>query len=122
MPVSRKVLGIALVGLILATCVAGQGPTITQDEELTDEQKEYYENVFTQYDVDHDGFITMEENLEQDRAIAEEAGKPFDEVYFSQRLRTTMSLCLCLSSAALLACTCSGPAALPRSTCSALCR
>jgi hypothetical protein len=97
MSVARKVLGIALVGLILSTCVAGQGPTITQDEELTDEQKEYYENVFTQYDVDHDGFITMEENLEQDRAIAEEAGKPFDEVCFSQRLRTAISPCFCPS-------------------------
>lgn len=80
MSVSRKVLGLALVGLIVAACVAGQGPTITQEEDLTDEQKEYYENVFAQYDVDHDGFITMEENIEQDKAIAEEAGKPFDEV------------------------------------------
>ena len=36
--------------------------------------------IFEQYDHDHDGFISMEENLEQDKHIADEQGKPFDEV------------------------------------------
>lgn len=80
MVMSRRVVGVALLGLMLLVAVSGNAPTITQEEELTDEQKEYYEGVFATYDMDHDGFITMEENLEQDKAIAEEAGKPFDEV------------------------------------------
>ena len=58
----------------------GEGPSIQQEGDLTEEQKEYYQGVFETYDMDHDGFITMEENLEQDKAIAEEQGKPFDEV------------------------------------------
>ena len=37
-------------------------------------------SLFEQYDMDHDGFISMEENLEQDKVIADEQGKPFDEV------------------------------------------
>lgn len=72
-----------LVGVALLDASAGdknqQGPSMDSSS-LTDEQRDYYEGVFAQYDMDHDGFITMEENIEQDRAIAEEQGKPFDEV------------------------------------------
>ncbi len=39
-----------------------------------------YEKLFEQYDMDRDGYITMEENLEQDKVLADDQGKPFDEV------------------------------------------
>jgi len=70
--------GLALVVLV-AVCVGDQGATIETETELSDEQQEYYRGVFNTYDMDGDGFITMEENIEQDRLIAEEQGKPFDE-------------------------------------------
>ena len=39
-----------------------------------------YLKLFEQYDMDRDGYISMDENLEQDKALADEQGKPFDEV------------------------------------------
>ena len=39
-----------------------------------------YQKLFEQYDMDRDGFITMDENLEQDKVMADDQGKPFDEV------------------------------------------
>jgi hypothetical protein len=42
-----------------------------------------YQNLFEQYDMDRDGFITMDENLEQDKVMADDQGKPFDEVWRS---------------------------------------
>jgi hypothetical protein len=50
------------------------------DEELTEEQVAYYRDIFEQYDEDKDQRISMEENLAQDKIIAEEQQKPFDEV------------------------------------------
>jgi hypothetical protein len=45
-----------------------------------EENKAMYQKLFEQYDMDRDGFITMDENLEQDKVMADEQGKPFDEV------------------------------------------
>jgi hypothetical protein len=46
----------------------------------SEESKAMYEKLFEQYDMDRDGYITMEENLEQDKVLADDQGKPFDEV------------------------------------------
>jgi hypothetical protein len=81
LPVFRKhFVFVLLVGASLLASCHSAGHIVDTTGELTDEQKAYYEQVFQQYDLDHDGYITMEENLEQDRAIAEEQSKPFDEV------------------------------------------
>jgi hypothetical protein len=50
------------------------------DEELTEDQIAYYRDIFEQYDEDKDQRISMEENLAQDKIIADEQQKPFDEV------------------------------------------
>lgn len=71
-----------LVVVVLAACLlqaAGSGGQIV-DEEMTEEQINYYRTVLETYDTNHDGLISMDENLEQDKIIAEESGKPFDEV------------------------------------------
>jgi hypothetical protein len=77
----RHVLFALLVGAsLIASCRGAASHTVEVAGDLTEEQKSYYEQVFQQYDMDHDGYITMEENIEQDKAIAEEQNKPFDEV------------------------------------------
>ena len=49
------------------------------EEELTSEQIAYYRDIFVQYDENADQKISMEENLAQDRIIADDGHKPFDE-------------------------------------------
>ena len=67
--------------LALASCALAstQGETVVE-EELSEEQIQYYRDIFEQYDADADQRISMDENLAQDKIIAEEQGKPFDEV------------------------------------------
>ncbi len=48
-----------------------------------------YQKLFEQYDMDRDGFITMDENLEQDKVMADDQGKPFDEVWRTADPRRT---------------------------------
>lgn len=50
------------------------------EEELTEDQIAYYREIFQQYDENADQKISMEENLAQDKIIADEQQKPFDEV------------------------------------------
>ena len=50
------------------------------EEELTSEQIAYYRDIFVQYDENADQKISMEENLAQDKIIADDGHKPFDEV------------------------------------------
>jgi hypothetical protein len=76
----RHVIFTLLIGASLLASCRGASHTVEMAGDLTEEQKTYYEQVFQQYDLDHDGYITMEENIEQDKAIAEEQSKPFDEV------------------------------------------
>lgn len=75
---ARRCIALMLLGAFLLQ-LARVGAQIVE-EELTEEQIEYYRSVLETYDTNHDGFISMEENLEQDKIIAEESGKPFDEV------------------------------------------
>ena len=63
----------------LARASASPGANIV-DEELTEDQIAYYRDIFEQYDEDKDQRISMEENLAQDKIIADEQQKPFDEV------------------------------------------
>ncbi len=44
--------------------------------------------------MDRDGFITMDENLEQDKVMADEQGKPFDEVWPSKFIEVDPSFLL----------------------------
>ena len=72
-----------VVVVVLAACLlqaAGQGGGQVEEEEMTEEQIHYYRTVLETYDTDHDGLISMDENLEQDKIIAADSGKPFDEV------------------------------------------
>ena len=50
------------------------------EEELTSEQIAYYRDIFVQYDENADQKISIEETLAQDRIIADDGHKPFDEV------------------------------------------
>jgi hypothetical protein len=54
-----------------------------------------YQKLFEQYDMDRDGFITMDENLEQDKVMAEDQGKPFDEVWRDFQLIIWPNLLIC---------------------------
>ncbi len=63
----------------LARAAASPGANIV-DEELTEDQIAYYRDIFEQYDEDKDQRISMEENLAQDKVIADDQQKPFDEV------------------------------------------
>jgi hypothetical protein len=68
------------------------------DEELTEEQVAYYRDIFEQYDEDKDQRISMEENLAQDKIIAEEQQKPFDEVggWLLPRALALQLVCVCV--------------------------
>jgi len=72
----RQLSSCLLVGLLVC---AATGQDIISGEGLTEEQQDYFRNIFLQYDEDMDGLISMEENLAQDKVIADEEGKPFDE-------------------------------------------
>jgi len=77
----RELLLCGLVLLVLAqlaSSASSPGENIIE-EELTDEQVDYYRDIFGQYDEDADQKISMEENLAQDKIIADEQQKPFDE-------------------------------------------
>jgi hypothetical protein len=76
---SPRLLG-CLLALVLVHVASAQGPAEVVEEELTEDQLQYYRDIFQQYDEDADQRISMEENLEQDKIIAEEQQKPFDEV------------------------------------------
>ena len=72
-----------LVLLALAHLSASSAETPGEnviEEELTEDQIAYYREIFQQYDENADQKISMEENLAQDKIIAEEQQKPFDEV------------------------------------------
>jgi len=72
--------GLVLVALAQIASSASPGENVIE-EELTDEQVDYYREIFRQYDEDADQKISMEENLAQDKIIADEQKKPFDEVF-----------------------------------------
>jgi len=65
--------------LVLGVVFTPARAQIIGEEGLTEEQQEYFRNIFLQYDEDSDGYISMEENLKQDKVIADDEGKPFDE-------------------------------------------
>jgi hypothetical protein len=56
-----------------------------------EESKAMYQRLFEQYDMDRDGFITMDENLEQDKVLADDQGKPFDEVWRTSQLKDMLA-------------------------------
>ncbi len=58
-----------------------------------EESKAMYQKLFEQYDMDRDGFITMDENLEQDKVMADDQGKPFDEVLLRSCQRSLGPIC-----------------------------
>lgn len=66
--------------LVHVASASAQAPPEVVEEELTDEQLQYYREIFQQYDEDADQKISMEENLAQDKIIADDQKKPFDEV------------------------------------------
>ena len=77
----RQVLSACLVLLAIsqvALCTTPGDNVI--EEELTEEQIAYYREIFQQYDENADQKISMEENLAQDKIIADDQQKPFDEV------------------------------------------
>lgn len=71
--------------LVLGVVFTPARAQIIGEEGLTEEQQEYFRNIFLQYDEDSDGYISMEENLKQDKVIADDEGKPFDEVRAAAR-------------------------------------
>jgi hypothetical protein len=78
---TRRLLQCCLVLLAFAHLASSASPGENiVEEELTEEQLDYYREIFQQYDQDADQKISMEENLEQDKIIADEQQKPFDEV------------------------------------------
>ena len=76
----RPCLFACLLVLALVQAASAEAPPEVVEEELTDEQLQYYREIFQQYDEDADQKISMEENLAQDKIIADQQEKPFDEV------------------------------------------
>eukprot|EP00960_Hanusia_phi_P004876 140956-Hanusia_phi.AAC.1 len=58
----------ALLGLLaLLTVVRSEKDMNFVEEEVSQEQIQYFKEIFMQYDENMDGLISMEENLKQDK-------------------------------------------------------